>query len=349
MSIYDQREQPAYRDLGALPSYAENPNILAWWTPQHDKIIAQQIASWQWLWYWRIADAVIMSTPPEIINNWRLKDPLCTQYAWHNIMMNFAAARAERLGLTKSIREPKWKTCPLCDHRYIESSLPVPLAERLGMDGLDFCAPCLRDAVLQNTGDDSMPREYICNYLRDLAALIERVPPQSFGEGMNDLIDLGYDDKLRLLRLLQKKPSLKRVKEVFGSWLNALIQAEVLEGAVRKTARGIQSVAKDGHICFSLGEKTVDEFLFARGISHEKEPRYPECNYRADFKVNNFYVEYFGLVGDPDYDAIIKEKRRISRKFGISLVAIYPQDLVTPKKLEEKLLPMLKESVSAGA
>jgi hypothetical protein len=39
-----------------------------------------------------------------------------------------------------------------------------------------------------------------------------------------------------------------------------LIDAGVLSNGARKTARGTQSVAEDGHICLSLAEKTTDDY-----------------------------------------------------------------------------------------
>jgi hypothetical protein len=152
---------------------------------------------------------------------------------------------------------------------------------------------------------------------------------------MADLLEMETEDRVALLRLLQRKPTVKRIKTVFGSWLNALIQAGVLEDGARKTSRGIQSIAKDGHICLSLGEKTIDDFLCAHDIPHEKEPRYPEGNYRGDFRVGNAFIKYFGLAGNPEYDAKTTKKIRLCKKYGIVLGAIYPQDLISQKKTGE--------------
>jgi hypothetical protein len=149
----------------------------------------------------------------------------------------------------------------------------------------------------------------------------------------------GLDDqeRLNILKLFEKKPTTKRVKELFGSWLNALIQTGVLEDGTRRTSRGIQCIAKDGHVCFSLGEKTIDDFLYIHGITHSKEPRYPEGNFRADFIVNEIFIEYFGLRGNADYDKKTKRKQQLCKKWGITLISIYPKDLISTKKLEKKL------------
>jgi len=334
---YDYRDQPAYRPYIVELQYAKNPRILKWWTDLHDGAMQEMIIQWQWHWAWHISDEIIRLTPESTLEDWRNSDPLCKTYAWYNVLMYFAEARAAKLAITRLIRRPEWKICLLCGNRFTESSLPVPLVQRLGIDGIEFCAPCLKVTVLQGTGSDTASATSISKYMRALAAAIERVPPQNFGEGINDLRDFSTEQRTALLRLFQKKPSVKRVKTVFGSWLNALIKSGVLEGGARKTARGIHSIAKDGHVCFSLGEKTIDDFLHSHGLHHEKEPRYPEGNFRGDFKVRGALVEYFGLVGNPEYDARMKEKKRLCRKHGIMLVSIYPQDLISPRKLEAKL------------
>jgi hypothetical protein len=308
-----------------------------WWTSEHDDLLMNQISRWHWVWYWTITDEIIKLTSEITLEAWKAADPLCSIYSWYNILMYFAASRAEQLGFTKAIRPAKKKNCLLCKKDFIEDSLPMPLIERLGIDRLNFCAPCLRDTVLQGTGNDSASENEIKEYLQDLSNLIGRVPPQNYGEGMSDLLDLEDSERLALLHLLKKKPHVRCVKSRYGSWLNALIQAGILGDGTRHTSRGIQSLAKDGHVCLSLGEKTIDDYLYRHGICHEKEPKYPEGNYRGDFKVGDTIIEYFSLTGNPEYDGKTKQKIQICKKNKISLMAIYPQDLVSPEKLKRKL------------
>jgi len=168
--------------------------------------------------------------------------------------------------------------------------------------------------------------------------MLQRVPNQDYEEGVEDLHGLDFEERLAVLQLLKQKPTVHRVKVLFGSWLNALVEAGVLEDGTRRTSRGTQCIAKDGHVCLSLGEKTTDDFLYRYGIPHEKEPRYPERNFRGDFLVNGIFIEYFGLKGDPDYDAKTRLKQGICNKHGIELVSVYPKDLVSLKELERKLL-----------
>ena len=155
---------------------------------------------------------------------------------------------------------------------------------------------------------------------------------------MHDLLELNTEERLAVLRELRRKPTQLRVKELFGSWFKALIHAELLENSARRTSLGTQCLARDGHMCFSLGEKTVDDILHALQIPHEREPAYPEGRFRADFLINGMFIEYFGLAGDAEYDAKSREKRKLCEAHGIRLISILPKDLVSSRKLEMLLL-----------
>jgi hypothetical protein len=195
---------------------------------------------------------------------------------------------------------------------------------------------------------DNASRDEIILYAKRLTAAAMRIPHQEFGTGMTDLHGMSTAQRLSVLRVLAHRPSPSRVKEVFGAWLKVLIAAGVLEDDVRRTQRGIQCLAADGHVCFSLGEKTIDDFLHANGIAHEKEPTYPEGSYRGDFLVGEVLIEYFGLTGDPDYDAKTREKRRICELHGVTLIALFPADLVNGAKLATKLKHLIPTGTNAS-
>lgn len=329
-----------YNRLPTKPNYAKNRHILEWWTSAHDKLLADQISKDQWIWYWGITDRIVGITPGETIESWKKKDPVCSKYAWYNVLMYFAAARAEQLGYTDNIRHPQLKICGVCQKEFSEGSIPASVIKHLGIDRIDVCLECV-NGFGQNSGSDAISREGIIKYVQGLTNALQSIPSQNFGETLSSLTHLTTSERVAVLKLNSGKPTVRRVKAVFGSWLNVLIEADILEDGTRPTTRGIHSIAKDGHVCLSLGEKTIDDFLFHNGIIHDKEPRYPEGNYRGDFKVGNTIIEYFGLTGDPEYDAKTKEKTRICKKHEITLIAIYPQDLVSQKKLENKLLTLV--------
>jgi len=270
MSIYDQRDSPAYRS--SFDVY-RNRNFDKWWSAAHDKLIVQLIEKYQWDWYWEITESIESITPQDVMESLKSQTS-----AWYNRVMYYAITRANDLGLNKLIRKQERKKCPLCDEYFQEDSLPHPLVNRLGIEHLDFCSPCLKDRILSG-GSNTSTKAEIIDFLNRVTVVLERVPSQGVGEGMDDLIDLSYEKRLELLRVLKDKPSAKRVKEIFGSWLKALIEAGVLIDGARETPRGTQTIALDGHTCLSLREKTIDDYLHRRGIEHHREPKYPESNY----------------------------------------------------------------------
>jgi hypothetical protein len=105
------------------------------------------------------------------------------------------------------------------------------------------------------------------------------------------------------LPLVKGRPSLKCVRTKFGDWFRALVKADVLRGGPR-TARGTRCIADDGHLCHSLGEKTLCDLFKRFGVSHEREVRYPgDRSFRADWAIGEYLIEYLGLAGNPEYDA----------------------------------------------
>lgn len=342
-NAYLTRNEP-YGQPTSLRDWANNPFILQWWQPIHDEIIRRRVDEWQWYWPWGVVDDIKHATDDAVLAEWRAKDPQCERFAWYNVLTHFAVARFEVLGLQGRVRQAQWKVCPLCMNCFLENSLPMPLVERLGIGTLDYCAPCLRDAVLQGSGNPRATKLAIIEYLRRLSAMLGGVPVQGFGEGKSDLEGFGGADRTHLLQLLQTKPTVKRVKQLFGSWLAALIASGLLEDGTRATARGTQTLAKDGHMCYSLGEKSIDDYLFQRDIEHTREPHYPGSNLRADFEVSGTFIEYFGLEGNPEYDRKSRAKIALATKNGLDLISVYPRDLANRDRLARKLLPLLPAS-----
>jgi hypothetical protein len=151
------------------------------------------------------------------------------------------------------------------------------------------------------------------------------------------------DEMLEMLKNLYKKlgraphsdelvenglPSCPTYRFYFGSYTKALLLAGV-EETIHSYGnyRGIKCLAKDGTLCASLGELKITNFLIDNGVKFEKEPKYPNSNYRADWKINNTLVEFFGLIGNEKYDRKIKIKREICKREGLKLIEIYPKDL----------------------
>lgn len=326
------------------PYYAKNPHILEWWTSDHDALLLEKIKQDHWIWYWSITEQICDITPSEIVVEWRERDPLCKTYAWYNVLMYFAIARAKELGYLEFVRKPKKNKCPVCGDDFSEDEIPPSVVRHLGINQIDICIKCIGGNFLQGTGNDNLSKEEIISWIRELSRETGIIPSQQFFGSLSQLTLLSTKERLVLVRLARRKPTIRRVKSLFGSWLHTLTEAGVLQDGTRETSYGTQSIAKDGHICLSIGEKTIDDYLFRNGITHEKEPVYPEGNYRADFKIGDYLVEYFGLAGDEGYDQKIEEKKRIAKIHGVNMICIFPKDLVSEKQLEKKLNPAMRKS-----
>lgn len=97
------------------------------------------------------------------------------------------------------------------------------------------------------------------------------------------------------------------------------------------------ATAKDGHLCDSISEVIIDNWLSDHNIGHIKNASYPNTHHKADWAVRGVFIEYFGLAEDsPRYDRIISKKKLLCRRLGIPLVEIYPKDIYPHILLEQK-------------
>ncbi len=156
---------------------------------------------------------------------------------------------------------------------------------------------------------------------------------------------LTTDQWVETILLYAKMGGIDHVKKKFGSWFKSLAETGALPDGVLSTARGIRCLAQDGHTCHSLDEQRIDDWLSSNGLPHEREPHYPahptlnsSGRRRADWKVRDIFIEYFGLVGDSNYEKKMDEKIALAQHCKIDLIAIYPADI---ENLEQKLSHLL--------
>jgi len=130
-------------------------------------------------------------------------------------------------------------------------------------------------------------------------------------------------------------------KKKFGSWFKALVYSNVLPNGLMQTGRGFRCMGKSGNECNSLDEMFIDNWLFDNNINSIKEPLYPKHpvynksgRRRADWKVGDYFIEYFGLQGEEVYDKKTREKLILADILDLNLIPIYPSDL---NKISEKL------------
>ena len=148
---------------------------------------------------------------------------------------------------------------------------------------------------------------------------------------------------------LGRTPAKREIKEVseraiklFGSWNKAIIAAglQPLRSHSQRMYKRTNTKAKDGHICDSISEALVDNWLTEKEIVHKRNFPYPKTGHRADWAIldGKLLIEYFGLAKDsPRYDRTIRRKKAICRRHKLQLVAIYPDDLYPKNRLDEKL------------
>lgn len=192
----------------------------------------------------------------------------------------------------------------------------------------------------QDISQREILKNKMSSILKKLVDMLGFIPERIFHETFSYLDNLEQAKFEEIVKILNETPSFEGYKKVYGSWLQALDAAGVIEGGIRKTSRGYACLAKDGHECFSLGEKIIDDYFYTHDIPHEKEPSYPgERKFRADWKVGQYFIEFWGLEGDEDYDKKMENKKNIAQQYQIPLIEITINDLYSlDLKFKETIL-----------
>ena len=151
--------------------------------------------------------------------------------------------------------------------------------------------------------------------------------------------------KNEFIKHFSSYPNHTTYRDYFGTWNKAIKTAGYDPNERWFTSRDL--FAKDGHLCKSISEIIIDDWLFENNIPHSREEFYPEGRYRCDFIVHNIFIEFFGLFNafdiDPNYIEIAKKKREMCKKYNIRLIELYAKDLYNlDKTLGEKLGLKLK-------
>jgi len=159
----------------------------------------------------------------------------------------------------------------------------------------------------------------------------------------------------KLAKKLGRSPSRRELGNIsyaairsFGSWNKAVaaVGLEPHRSHDHRMYKRSRTKATDGHLCDSISEAIIDNWLHKNKIKHSRNVQYPNTNHLADWAVNNrrIFIEYFGLANDsPRYDRCITEKKLLCKEGKIKLIEIYPKDLY-PKNLLNLKLSKLKIS-----
>ena len=152
---------------------------------------------------------------------------------------------------------------------------------------------------------------------------------QSQSRALQDVIDryrsdTNYYDKIRALMMAHFRADWEHI--VSGGYDRT--PAEML-----RYRRSLPRESLDGKYVKSFGEKVIADFLFEHDIIYRYERNFwwNDRPYRPDFTIGDnrgIVIEYFGLEGDPDYDAMSEEKRNYWRdKPNWRLIELSPNDL----------------------
>ena len=189
----------------------------------------------------------------------------------------------------------------------------------------EFCAPCLTRARYGDDRIGAMNLDRVNDLVANLARLLGRIPTSRWSA--TGIGEYGLQVQREIIQLAVQLPPPAWFTASFGSWTHALVSAGVLTDDTWRMSLGVRTIASDGHLCHSIGERTIDDWLHDRSVTHTREPGYPGSSLRADFKVGDVLVEHFGLAGRPAYDAKTAMKRRLAIAAGIKLVEVYPEDI----------------------
>lgn len=323
--------------------WADNPHILEWWTEEHDAAIRALIEKYAWHFDSYSHDVIEKMTDPKTIDLWKSQDPLCKRYAYYNVICGFALSRAQVLGYAKDMLPPRSLICEACNRGFKE----IDSSHRTfrfvgGRPQIRCCDACYRGIFFMEAFDYQANKGKVDKYIVEIARILGRVPSQSWEQSVawGDITRGQLADLVKVC--MQGRPSAESVKKEYGSWLAALIALGVLPDGSHKGVFGIRTLAQDGHVCNSLAEKTIDDWLAENGFEHSKEPRYPDSLMRADFEVGGVLIEYFGLIGKPEYDKKVKLKRALAKKHGIRLVEVHPKDMESWDRYQSRLVRILR-------
>lgn len=103
--------------------------------------------------------------------------------------------------------------------------------------------------------------------------------------------------------------------------------------------------AIDGHYVRSKAELLIDNLLFSNRIVHAYEKKIPNSNFQCDFYIppskvshNPVYIEFWGLVGDRNYEQRMKSKLRVYEEQRLALIQLFEKDMSNLQDLlSEKL------------
>jgi hypothetical protein len=239
------------------------------------------------------------------------------------------------------------RICELCGKRFELTSIQ-PFLYRASLHQTNCCFTC---KILENP-----TRQELNHLIPTFVATCGFIPPAASTPVYLPFTSrIDHDSWLPITVRYAEMGGMAYVLSLFSSWFHAMAITGALPDAVQVTSRGIRCLARDGHVCHSLDEQTIDNWLTDHGLEHEREPPYPSHNrlnpgaLRADFRVGDAWIEYFGLTGEPKYDTKTSQKLQLADELGLQLIALYPRDMLNLHRKLAILLPANEGRVTAPA
>ena len=150
-------------------------------------------------------------------------------------------------------------------------------------------------------------------------------------------LNLRNQSAIRVRELSSVLASMPRHLCGYESDLHFLKAAGLEQISQPHNGRGKKTISSCDHLCLSMGEREICEYLNARGVPHDREPVYGELAegeisaafgaMRGDFLVGQTVIEYAGMSGNADYDEKMDLKIALCASFGVDLIVIYPNEL----------------------
>ncbi len=197
-------------------------------------------------------------------------------------------------------------------------------------ESLAYCHDCLIGATEGKSATAS--RERAARAVRTLAELeFDGVPMLEDQLATLHVNPAQPAPATRVDQLLLLRFAIRRGKY---PWTHVLEQSGLVPEGLR-ASRGTLIRARDGHLCLSLRERAVCDFLHQHDIDHDREPLYPTDDVlnpngrrRADWILTDgTLVELWGMPNDPIYAAKMVEKRALAQRHGIRLVELTDAEL----------------------
>lgn len=316
------------------------------WTEECTRVVRDAVARWGPHFSAFVSDDIqklipqnVLSRIPSLINT------ACQQGMWvhtlGNLISYYASDVAHGLGLTSALSNEPELRCSVCGRLTSVWVLSPSIIKRFSSID-DFARRPIGPQCFQNAfwhaggGRSTRKRKTLIRRLQALGEALGGIPPAQYFSRADlfENIPPDIEHTAALVKALGEMPPRKCYDAVFGSWLEALHAAGILEGPYRETNRGVHCMASDGHLCYSLAEKMIDDWLTDQGIPHEREPKYPrdidlnpQGTLRADWKVGEAYIEYFGLAGNEKYDEKTAKKIKLAQKANLILISLYQHEL----------------------